>query len=197
MSHDDQRREYQRLEQQRESARLEQQRQSQRDELSRQESRRALESDFQKKEMSNRCVNNDGPIAMPGGLCLACYNKMSAAEAKDDTPNAGTDWQAFLLTLPEQIHHFAPNKSKTGRNELFEEVTRRYGLELDGEWNKERMRHSGGHADAYTAYVLGTMQFIDDEAKGDRKKFLDLFDELVKQTVRESPQMLRSKAWWE
>jgi hypothetical protein len=199
MNYDEQRLEQQRLEQRRQGESLERQLQAQRDELNRQESRRAGEALLRNKESSNRCVNNDGVAKMAGGLCVACYSAMRAAEESgDESPLEIRDyWRNFLPTLPEQKHHFASPKSKTERTDLFEEVTRRYGLELDDTWNKELVRHRGRHPDAYHSFVLGTMRFIDDEAKGDREKFLKLYDELVKETVMENPEMMRRQAWYE
>ncbi|TCO45210.1 HNH/ENDO VII superfamily nuclease [Kribbella antiqua] len=191
----------QRLESMRDEQRREQQRQLERDEIARQEMRRASEATRFNKEFANRCANNDGPATI-GGLCASCHAAAVAAERAGEGRMPGLtepsgDWHAFLERLPIQDHHLASDKSRTERTTMFKEITRKYDLELDGDWNKVPIHHRGRHPDEYHAFVLGTMQFIDQEAKGDRRRFLRMYHELVKDTVVENPEMLRKKAWYE
>ncbi|MGL5084378.1 MAG: RHS repeat-associated core domain-containing protein, partial [Clostridium sp.] len=54
---------------------------------------------------------------------------------------------------PNQVHHFATNKSKkyTAR---FNKISNKYKLDLDDAWNKELMPHQGRHPYAYHDYML-------------------------------------------
>ncbi len=161
------------------------------------------------------CANcfSPNPQGMYCGTCIALLERQRqesgmSAEARqvdtlaDGTPNlhlaaydpvAVHNLGAPLSGLPEQLHHFATDKG--GISRYFEDITQRYDLQLDEEWNKERLRHQGRHPYEYHAYVLGTMQFIDEEAAGDRRRFLELYEELVKATVRSNPEMLRREGW--
>ena len=50
--------------------------------------------------------------------------------------------ESGTTTKPNQVHHFATNKSKKYTSQ-FESITKKYGLELDGDWNKQSMPHQG------------------------------------------------------
>ena len=95
---------------------------------------------------------------------------------------------------PNQIHHYATNKSDTYVNQ-FEDITRKYGLDLDGNWNKELLPHQGRHPNIYHEYILDLMEQIDQIAQGDTDVFLQLYEELVKDTIRNNPAMLYSEYW--
>lgn len=56
------------------------------------------------------------------------------------------------------------------------------------------MLHRGRHATEYHQYMLDGMKEINKVAKGDKKLFLELFDNL-KQTVIDNPDILY-KAFW-
>ncbi|MHB8065993.1 MAG: AHH domain-containing protein, partial [Ruminiclostridium sp.] len=94
---------------------------------------------------------------------------------------------------PNQLHHFLSNKSSTF-TELFEDVTKNYGLNLDDAWNKELLPHIGRHPDLYHMYMLENVNAIDKIAQGDKKLFLELFDG-VKQEIIKNPDMLYKKYW--
>jgi len=85
MNEDEKRLQLQREEMIRQAAREEMNRQMQRDEMNRHEAQRLQEAEVRKKEAANRCVNNDNPAAI-GGLCVACYAAMRAAEASTARP---------------------------------------------------------------------------------------------------------------
>ena len=99
-----------------------------------------------------------------------------------------------ISSRPEQIHHFATNKNKQ-YTPKFEEITGKYGLDLDGAWNKQSMPHQGRHPNNYHKYILSEMRNIDNIAQGSKGKFLDMF-EGVKKTITDNPDMLR-KAFWQ
>lgn len=95
---------------------------------------------------------------------------------------------------PNQIHHYATNKNSTYTKQ-FEAITQKYGLNLDDTWNKELLPHQGKHPSVYHEYVLDLMEQIDQIAQGDKKVFLQLYEELVKDTIRKNPKMLYSEYW--
>lgn len=96
-------------------------------------------------------------------------------------------------TKPNQVHHFATNKSKTYTSQ-FEKIANKYNLDLDGAWNKELMPHQGRHPNAYHDYVLDNMQKFDKIAQGDQTKFLKLYDQM-KQKIISNPDMLYKNYW--
>jgi hypothetical protein len=89
---------------------------------------------------------------------------------------------------PLQKHHYATNKSKKYTPQI-EAITKKYGLDLDDVWNIELLPHQGRHPNAYHEYVLSNIRTFDKIAKGDKRKFLRLFEQL-KQEIRKNPEML-------
>ena len=57
-------------------------------------------------------------------------------------------WYDERGSKPNQVHHFATNKSKKYTSQ-FENITKKYGLDLDDDWNKALMPHQGRHPYAY------------------------------------------------
>ena len=114
------------------------------------------------------------------------------AEAQNDyvKPAGG---KSGTTTKPNQVHHFASNKSKKYTSQ-FESITKQYGLDLDGDWNKQSMPHQGRHPYAYHDYVLDNMQKFDRIANGDKTKFLKLYDQM-KQKIINNPEMLYKDYW--
>lgn len=98
------------------------------------------------------------------------------------------------IGLPEQTHHFATNKNKFFTPQM-QEIAGKYGLDLDGDWNKALIRHLGRHPNEYHNFILQTMYQIDYEAAGDTSKFLELFDLYIKQTIINNPELLRKSGW--
>ena len=94
---------------------------------------------------------------------------------------------------PNQVHHYATNKSKTNTSQL-EEITNKYGLDLDDAWNKDLLPHQGRHPNAYHNYVLDSMKQFDDIAQGDKNVFLKLYDNL-KSNIKTNPDMLYKDYW--
>ncbi len=75
-----------------------------------------------------------------------------------------------------------------------ENITNKYRLDLDGAWNKELLPHQGRHPYAYHDFVLDKLSTYDKIAKGDKEKFLKLFEGLKKE-VRDNPGMLYKDYW--
>ena len=94
---------------------------------------------------------------------------------------------------PNQIHHFASNKNKRYTAQ-FNQITRKYGLTLDEDWNKALMPHQGRHPNAYHDYILDNMQRFDMVSQGDKEIFLDLFEQM-KNRIIENPEMLYKEYW--
>ena len=78
---------------------------------------------------------------------------------------------------PLQKHHYATNRSKKYTPQI-EAITKKYELDLDDVWNIELLPHQGRHPDAYHEYVLSNIRTFDKIAKGDKRKFLRLFEQL-------------------
>ena len=105
----------------------------------------------------------------------------------------GTLGESGSVTKPNQVHHYATNKSKTYTPQL-EEIANRYELDLDDAWNKDLLPHQGRHPNAYHEYVLDSMKQFDNIAQGDKDIFLKLFDNL-KNNVKSKPDMLYKDYW--
>ena len=121
----------------------------------------------------------------------ASKNEVAASSASFcpfDTTSEGAG-----KTKPDQLHHFATNKSKTYTPKI-KETTDKYGLDLDKGWNKEYLQHQGRHPNEYHDYILDQMKQFDNIAKGDKNKFLELYNQL-KQEVINTPEMLTKNYW--
>ncbi len=126
----------------------------------------------------------------------AVDNAVDAGKAIDkasDASDAIKTTNKASSTKPNQVHHFATNKSSKFTAE-FEKITSKYGLDLNDDWNKKLLPHQGRHPNDYHQYVFERMRKIDDIAKGDKDKFIALFNELKKE-ISENPDMLYKKYW--
>ena len=95
---------------------------------------------------------------------------------------------------PYKIHHYASNKSKT-YTQQFKDITNKYDIDLDDDWNKELLPHQGRHPNAYHEWILDQMRNIDSIANGNKYIFLELYESEIKNVIRENPDMLYSKYW--
>jgi RHS repeat-associated protein len=112
-----------------------------------------------------------------------------------EPPNDGNrPTQSNETDRPIQVHHFATNKHKTFTPQM-ERIAKRYGLDLDGDWNKMSLPHQGRHPSAYHRFVLRGMQRAAREAGKNRGRFLELFDRYVKQPIINNPDLLRRNGW--
>ena len=100
----------------------------------------------------------------------------------------------FADNKPIQIHHFATNKNKFYTPKM-NKIAEKYGLDLDGHWNKEAMPHLGRHPNEYHSFVLENMRSADHMANGSTSKFLYYFETYIKDPVRDNPNMLRKNFW--
>lgn len=98
-----------------------------------------------------------------------------------------------VTDLPKQVHHFLSNKHLTKYTKTYEKIVKKYGLDLDGEWNKELLHHLGRHPEKYHEMVLKGTQKAMKEAGDDVNKFLKFFEKYVKKPIRENPGLLRKE----
>lgn len=99
-----------------------------------------------------------------------------------------------VARLGLQWHHFATNKNKTFTPRMAN-IADRYGLPLDGPWNKELLPHLGRHPNEYHEFVLQGMQRASREAGNNMGKFLQLYETYVKAPIRAHPELLRKDGW--
>ena len=96
-------------------------------------------------------------------------------------------------TKPNQVHHYATDKNQTYTPE-FEGIAKKYGLDLDDDWNKEFLPHQGRHPNSYQNYVLESMRQYDSIAQGNKNIFLQLFENLKKE-ISSNPNILYKDFW--
>jgi RHS repeat-associated protein len=126
-------------------------------------------------------------LTQVGSRITAAFERWGAGEVT----SAAT---SIARSLPSQIHHFATNKS-TAYTARVEAIASRYGLSLDEAWNKELLPHLGRHPNQYHEFVLDGMRQAAREAGADRDAFLGLFEQYVKDPVRQNPELLRKSGW--
>ena len=125
--------------------------------------------------------------------CEEYEDYLSEIRKHIDEPAPKVTIKGGTTSKPNQVHHYATNKSKTYTPQL-EEITNKYGLDLDDAWNKDLLPHQGRHPNAYHNYVLDSMKQFDDIAQGDKDVFLKLYDNL-KNNVKANPDMLYKDYW--
>jgi HNH/ENDO VII superfamily nuclease len=96
------------------------------------------------------------------------------------------NWKPFLK---QEIHHFATNKHGLFTKPM-EGIAGRYGLSLDGSWNKALMPHAGRHTHAYHRMVLQQMRNAHNIAKGNVATFIEHFNENVVKPVLNDPSQM-------
>ena len=96
--------------------------------------------------------------------------------------------------MASQVHHFATNKNKLYTPQM-ENIANKFGLDLDGEWNKASMPHLGRHPNAYHNFVLRSMQDAAASSGGSQTNFLKYFNINVKQPVLNNPSLLNKSGW--
>ena len=71
----------------------------------------------------------------------------------------------------------------------------KYGLDLNGEWNIEKLPHQGRHPNEYHKFVLKQMIITDKMPDMNQMKFINQFEQKVKVPIRTNPNMLYRKYW--
>jgi hypothetical protein len=96
------------------------------------------------------------------------------------------------------IHHIASNKHLSKYTPQFESIANKYGLKLDAAWNKvdiSDVYHYSKHPSQYHEFVLKGMRAADAGAAGNQAKFLQLFDQYVKQPLLQNPNIVNKTGW--
>ena len=137
---------------------------------------------------TTRVANAVDKLNDSGKVANAADKATEAGRLADKVDDIG---DASKANKPYEMHHYATDKNKTYTPDI-KKITDKYGLDLDGSWNKELLPHKGRHPNAYHEDVL---QESDDFAEGNQKLFLELFEKNVKQKVRENPEMLYKEYW--
>lgn len=76
-----------------------------------------------------------------------------------------------------------------------EAIANKFGLSLDGAWNKGPLPHLGRHPNAYHEFVIDGMGRAASQAGGSQARFLELYNLYVKQPVINNPELLRKIGW--
>ena len=125
-------------------------------------------------------IENSGDALISGIFTQSSYK--SAVELKP------------LVERSKQIHHYATNINKFYAPKM-QRIADKYGLSLDGDWNKGMLPHAGRHPNEYHEFVLLQMERASAEAGDDVGKFLKLYRNYVIKPVNSKPQLLRKKGW--
>lgn len=152
----------------------------------------ATKNAFQSSSIANLLPYTPRPqLSMSGGVP---FNTLNGVELKNQLISmAKVESVGRGNSKPLQNHHYATNKSKKYTPQI-KSITQKYNLDLDDAWNKEYLPHQGRHPNAYHDYVLDNLRTFDSLAKGDRDKFLKMFDGL-KSEIRSNPDMLYKDYW--
>lgn len=128
--------------------------------------------------------------------CLSPLDQTNAIlmEAAGGSGGVRSSARLAKLKLPNQMHHFATNKSKTYTPRM-KKIIEKYGLDLDGDWNKELLPHRGRHPNNYHDLVERGMTRAAKEAGDSVEEFLRLFEKYVKEPIRKNPELLRKSGW--
>lgn len=76
-----------------------------------------------------------------------------------------------------------------------EGIAAKYGLDLNGAWNKKYLPHKGRHPNEYHEFVYNKMIQATNEAGLDKDKFLTLYKKYVIDPVTKNPALLTKKGW--
>jgi hypothetical protein len=132
-------------------------------------------------------LNNPANDLMGGGVGLAGRAFKGATAAVKALQGAVKD-TSIAKAKPLQMHHFATVYGENAKR--FQGLIDKYGLKLDGEWNKEILPHIGRHTQWYHDQILKRTEQAAYEAGNDVNKFLELYEKYVKKWVRENPEVM-------
>lgn len=91
-----------------------------------------------------------------------------------------------------QRHHIIPhNNSMSG---IYKEITDKYGLDLDGDWNKiDLVHHRGAHTSNYREWILETLLEIEQIAGSSKEVFLKEFNARIRDALYKYPRLPYAK----
>jgi RHS repeat-associated protein len=98
----------------------------------------------------------------------------------------------------KKLHHIASNKHTSVYTPQFEAIAKKYGLNLDDDWNKIYISdeyHYSKHPSDYHNFVLRGMQRAASEAGNNKDLFLQLYDLYVIQPLLSEPGRLNTWDW--
>ena len=158
-------------------------------------------------------LKTSGPANLDDGLSLkpdnipdpARLNAIKDAKAVPIDTNAGPkagpidtkaggNLKIKAVDLPKQMHHFATNKHSIYTQQM-DDIAKNFDLKLDGAWNKELLPHLGRHPHKYHEFVLSGMKRAAAQAGSSQTKFLQFFNQYVKQPVISNPDLLNKTGW--
>jgi len=137
-------------------------------------------------------------IAIAAVVALAIYGGYTAYQYINNDPadieiiNQATYTAGTVPERAQQVHHFASNKNTQFTPE-YRDITNKYNLDLNGDWNKmafDTSVHSGRHSVNYHNFVLEGMKKASSEAGSNTNRFIELFNQYVKQPVAKDPSIL-------
>ena len=140
-------------------------------------------------------------LASKGSKIMQTHHRPIAAEP-DKISSPSGEPSGSSINAPKEVpaqkplqnHHFATNKNEKITPQ-FEEITKKYNLDLNGDWNMEMLPHQGRHPNDYHKFVLEQMLEIDRVPNMNRMEFIKQFDQKVKVPIRNNPEMLYKKFW--
>jgi hypothetical protein len=139
----------------------------------------------------------NGEMIAEGRGIFSLNNSPKPDISMQDLPTAPELPQQPEITVPSkpwQKHHFATNKHKKF-TPLMEEITNRYGLSTNGNWNVEALPHWGRHPHDYHRWVLNEMRKINAIPGMNQKEFIRQFRINIIEPVKMNPDMLYKKYW--
>lgn len=130
------------------------------------------------------------------------FGSVSDSDSEDgnyeDTGEEENDYDEIFERIAGkeyELHHYATNKNAS-YTPLFQDIVGKYGLDLDGWWNKGILPHHGRHTKNYHQFVYEKMLEIDalaqqrDTEIGQKFCFLTYFNLYVKKVINDNPSML-------
>lgn len=76
-----------------------------------------------------------------------------------------------------------------------EDITTKYGLDFDGDWNKAKLPHRGRHPKEYHEWTYGRMVEINEMPNMNQQQFIKQFKLRVIKPVINNPWMLKKSFW--
>jgi len=133
-------------------------------------------------------------LERPRGLALQHRPLMTEPDIVANKSGIPENSTVLKPQKPIQKHHFATNKN-TKYTPKMKNIVKKYDLDLDGEWNLERLPHQGRHPNEYHKFVYQQMEIIDMMPDMNQRRFINQFEKRVKVPIRNNPDMLNKKFW--
>ncbi|WP_300300644.1 RHS repeat-associated core domain-containing protein [uncultured Muribaculum sp.] len=91
-----------------------------------------------------------------------------------------------------QLHHIIPHDNKMSG--VYKTITDKFGLDLDGDWNKmDLVHHKGVHTRHYREWILKNLIEIEEIAGSSKEVFLKEFNARIKDVLYKYPRLPYSK----